>query len=93
VVSRALQGLHELKYGECACIVMSAAVGHNVCIAVNVLAVESSLSLYILVYSMFLTQRRHLGDTLSTGSGPFRGSGGYLLSFSAEAYFQLHASL
>jgi hypothetical protein len=26
---------------ECACIVMSAAVGHNVCVAANVLAVES----------------------------------------------------
>jgi len=33
-------GSEELR--ECASIVMSAAVGHNACIAVNVLAVESS---------------------------------------------------
>jgi len=37
------------ELGECACIVMSAAVWYNVCIAVNVLAVESSLSSYILL--------------------------------------------
>lgn len=52
------------ELGECACIVMSAAVGHNVCTAVNVLAVESSLSLYILlsVFHVPDTERRHLGD-------------------------------
>lgn len=40
-----------------------AAVGHNVCIAANVLAVGSSLSLYILlsVFHVPDTERRHLG--------------------------------
>jgi len=55
-------GSEELR--ECACIVMSAAVGHNACITVNVLAVESSLSLYILlgVFHVPDAERRHIGD-------------------------------
>jgi hypothetical protein len=43
---------------------MSAAVGYNACIAMNVLAVESSLSLYILLGAFRVpdTERHHLGD-------------------------------
>jgi hypothetical protein len=52
------------ELGECACIVTSAAVGRNAGIAVNVLAVESSLSLYILlsVFHVPDTERLQLGD-------------------------------
>jgi hypothetical protein len=51
------------ELGECACIVKGAAVW-CVCVAANVLAVESSLSFYILVRLFHVpdTERRHLGD-------------------------------